>query len=109
MDEDLNNGNILTQLIYQSGRLKEYEMLMKLSQSFPGQIVFSSSFSKELNVNSLQQEEAPVEVKLNDIVRVTIKTASVFVFDRYKEIRNTGGAILIDETSNLTVAAFMIQ
>jgi sulfate adenylyltransferase subunit 1 len=63
----------------------------------------------KLNVNSLLHEQAPSKVGLNDIVKVTIKTASPVVFDSYKNLRTSGGAILIDETSNVTVGACMIQ
>jgi len=63
----------------------------------------------KLNVNSLEKEPAPNEASLNDIVKVTIKTASPIPFDSYKKIRVNGGAILIDETSHVTVGACMIQ
>lgn len=63
----------------------------------------------KLNVNSLNREQAPEKVGLNDIVKATIKTALPLVFDTYKKLRTTGGAILIDETSNVTVGACMIQ
>lgn len=63
----------------------------------------------KLDVNSLQKEYAPGTVGLNDIVRATIKTASPIQFDAYKDLRVNGGAILIDETSNVTVGACMIQ
>lgn len=63
----------------------------------------------KLNVNSLLHEQAPAKVGLNDIVKATIKTASPVVFDSYKNLRTSGGAILIDETSNVTVGACMIQ
>lgn len=63
----------------------------------------------KLDVNSLQKEYAPGTVGLNDIVRATIKTASPIPFDAYKDLRVNGGAILIDETSNVTVGACMIQ
>jgi sulfate adenylyltransferase subunit 1 len=63
----------------------------------------------KLNVNSLLHEDAPQRVGLNDIVKATIKTASPIAFDSYKELRTSGGAILIDETSNVTVGACMIQ
>ncbi|HSN61932.1 MAG TPA: EF-Tu/IF-2/RF-3 family GTPase, partial [Ferruginibacter sp.] len=65
--------------------------------------------SYKLNVNSLQKEDAPEKAVLNDIVKVTIKTASPIVFDAYSKLRVNGGAILIDETSNVTVGACMIQ
>ncbi|KAI9431366.1 sulfate adenylyltransferase subunit 1 [Russula earlei] len=62
-----------------------------------------------LDVNSLQQVAAPQQVGLNDIVKVSVKTAGPIAFDSYKELRVHGGAILIDETSNVTVGACMIQ
>ncbi len=63
----------------------------------------------KLNVNTLEKEYNPVTVGLNDIVRVKIKTASEVAFDPYKKLQSNGGAILIDETSNVTVGACMIQ
>ena len=63
----------------------------------------------KLNVNSLLKEPAPAQAVLNDIVKVKIKTASPIPFDSYKKLRANGGAILIDETSNVTVGACMIQ
>jgi sulfate adenylyltransferase subunit 1 len=63
----------------------------------------------KLDVNTLQKKFAPSLVELNDVIRATIKTASPLPFDSYKELRENGGAILIDETSFVTVAACMIQ
>jgi len=63
----------------------------------------------KLNVNTLEKEYNPVSVALNDIVKVTIKTASDLPFDPYKSLQSNGGAILIDETSHVTVGACMIQ
>ena len=63
----------------------------------------------KLDVNSLLQEPSPEQAQLNDIVKVKIKTASPIPYDSYKKLRVNGGAILIDETSNVTVGACMIQ
>jgi sulfate adenylyltransferase subunit 1 len=63
----------------------------------------------KLNVNTLDKEFAPESVKLNDIVKATIRTASDIPYDSYSALRANGGVILIDETSNVTVAACMIQ
>ncbi|MEA3426907.1 MAG: GTP-binding protein [Bacteroidota bacterium] len=63
----------------------------------------------KLDVNSLQQEALTGTVGLNEVVRATIKTASPVACDTYKHLRVNGGAILIDETSNVTVGACMIQ
>ena len=63
----------------------------------------------KLDVNTLQQREVSGEVGLNEIVSATIKSVSPLVFDRYSDLRENGSAILVDETSNNTVAAVMIQ
>lgn len=63
----------------------------------------------KLDVNTLLQQAVSGEVKLNEIVAATIKTVSPLVYDRYSELESNGSAILVDETSNNTVAAVMIQ
>ena len=55
------------------------------------------------------EEPSPEQAGLNDIVKVKIKTASPIPYDSYKKLRVNGGAILIDETSHVTVGACMIQ
>lgn len=48
------------------------------------------------------------EVKLNEIVEVTIKTAAPIVFDRYADNWTTGAGVLIDSQTNMTSAAVML-
>lgn len=61
-----------------------------------------------LDVHTLDRQPA-AEAALNDIVRVKLKVASPVSFDAYSELRENGSAILIDETSNVTVGACMLQ
>jgi sulfate adenylyltransferase subunit 1 len=63
----------------------------------------------KLDVNTLQQQDVIDNVKLNEVVRVSIKTASPIVADSYEILPTNASAILIDETSNSTVAAVLIQ
>ncbi|MBO9635982.1 MAG: GTP-binding protein [Chitinophagaceae bacterium] len=63
----------------------------------------------KLDVNTLQQEAGPQQAVLNDVIKATIKTATPVSFDAYGDLRVNGGAILIDETSHVTVGACMIQ
>lgn len=63
----------------------------------------------KLDVNTLQEIDSPEKAVLNDIIKVKIKTATPVAFDSYKKLRQNGGAILIDETSCVTVGACMIQ
>ncbi|HEV3411038.1 MAG TPA: GTP-binding protein [Puia sp.] len=62
-----------------------------------------------LDVNTLERQLSPSQAGLNDIVKVTIRTASLLPFDAYTDLPANGGAILIDETSNVTVGACLLQ
>ncbi|GAB3903683.1 GTP-binding protein [Larkinella knui] len=63
----------------------------------------------QLNVNTYEETVDVESLKLNDIARVILKTAKPVSFDPYSKNRVNGGAILIDETSNVTVGALMLQ
>jgi bifunctional enzyme CysN/CysC len=58
-----------------------------------------------LDPETLDDLDNPVELVLNDIGSVTLRTSSVVVADPYTEDRDSGAFILIDETSNDTVGA----
>ena len=62
-----------------------------------------------LDVNTLQKQYVPEKIELNEVIKATIKTASPVPYDSYKILRANGSGILIDETSNVTVGACMIQ
>lgn len=62
-----------------------------------------------LDVNTLEKHTGITQVNLNDVAKVTIKTASPVVFDSYNSVRVNGGAILIDETAFTTVAGCMLN
>lgn len=62
----------------------------------------------KIDVNTLQQTPETDAVKLNEIVKVRLKTASPLVFDAFEKNNSTGSAILVDETSNSTVGAVML-
>ena len=62
-----------------------------------------------LDVTTLTDGPPPDELTLNDIARITLRTASPVVADPYTENRTTGAFILIDEDSNDTVAAGMVR
>jgi sulfate adenylyltransferase subunit 1 len=62
----------------------------------------------QLNVNTYEHTEGVQNLKLNDLAKVVLRTAQPVSFDPYVQNRATGGAILIDETSNVTVGALML-
>ncbi len=63
----------------------------------------------KLDVNSLQQQPVEGTVKLNEVVKATIKTSAPLAYDSFDKLSTNGCAILIDETGNSTVAAVLIQ
>lgn len=62
----------------------------------------------KIDVNTLEKIPVTESIRLNEVVKVRLKTASPLVFDCFEESKATGNAILIDETSNSTVGAVMI-
>jgi len=67
------------------------------------------SIDYKIDVNTLSHQPVEGGVKLNEVVKATIKAASPLVFDSYNRISANGSAILVDETSNSTVAAVLFQ
>ena len=61
-----------------------------------------------LDPETLDELDQPVELEINDIGTVTLRTSSVLVADPYADNRDNGAFILIDETSNDTVGAGII-
>ncbi|PXY22565.1 adenylyl-sulfate kinase [Prauserella muralis] len=61
-----------------------------------------------LDVNTLHRDESAEALALNEIGRVQLRTRQPLLFDPYRRNRFTGGFILVDDTTNNTVAAGMI-
>ncbi|MFF0815589.1 adenylyl-sulfate kinase [Rhodococcus sp. NPDC003318] len=58
-----------------------------------------------IDPETLEENESPSELALNDIGRITLRTSTVVLADTYRANRDTGAFILIDEHSNDTVGA----
>ncbi len=63
----------------------------------------------KLDINTLEKNFDDKEIKMNDIAKIRIKTGKPLFFDKYANNRQTGSVILIDEHTNETVAAGMIE
>ncbi|MEE6185788.1 Bifunctional enzyme CysN/CysC [Mycovorax composti] len=63
----------------------------------------------KVDVNTLERTEVTDNVKLNEVVKAKIKTAQPLVYDPFDKISDYGNAILVDETSNSTVAAVLLN
>ena len=62
----------------------------------------------KVDINTLHRMEDDKQIGANDIARVKLRTTNPLLVDEYDQNRNTGSIILVDETTNETVAAGMI-
>jgi len=62
-----------------------------------------------VDIHTLEDRAAPERLELNDIARLRLRLSEPLAVDPYAENRATGAFILIDESTNDTVAAGMIQ
>ena len=68
-----------------------------------------SALNYRLDVNTLHRDESADRLSLNDIGRVWLHLRDPLMFDAYARNRETGSFILVDEATNRTVAAGMIN
>ncbi|SFN76310.1 sulfate adenylyltransferase subunit 1 [Salegentibacter flavus] len=62
----------------------------------------------KMDINTFERNSEDSNLEMNDIARVKIRTTRRLMLDSYRDNRNTGSIILIDESTNETVAAGMI-
>ena len=62
----------------------------------------------KIDINTYNRDTTDKNLEMNDIARVKIRTTHRLMIDSYRDNRNTGSMILIDEQTNETVAAGMI-
>lgn len=63
----------------------------------------------KVDINTLENNYDDKIVKMNDIAKIRIKASKPLYFDKYKINRQLGGVILIDEYTNETLGAGMIE
>jgi sulfate adenylyltransferase subunit 1 len=62
----------------------------------------------KMDINTLEENEIDKNVKMNDIAKISLRTAQPLFFDSYNKNRKTGSFVLIDEVTNETMCAGMI-
>ncbi|HTI09653.1 MAG TPA: GTP-binding protein [Puia sp.] len=122
-DIDISRGDLIAKADHQPRVEQELEVLLCWMDSkllIPGNKYLLQIGSRtvrsvvkeieyRLDVNTLEKNYGVQQAGLNDIVKATIRTATPLPFDSYATLQANGGVILIDETSNVTVGACMIQ
>jgi len=61
------------------------------------------------NINTYEKDLDDKQIKMNDIANLSLMTAKPIFYDSYRKNRTTGSIILVDEGTNETVAAGMIN
>ena len=84
------------------------QKLLLQQNSFRTKAIVKEIHAK-VNIHTFEKEESDGTMKLNDICEVLIKTAESISFDGYKNNHATGAFILINENTNNTVAAGIIN
>jgi sulfate adenylyltransferase subunit 1 len=63
----------------------------------------------KIDINTMQKIKQDNDIKMNDIVQVRMRTTRPIMYDDYHYNRITGSLILIDESTNETVAAGVMK
>jgi len=67
------------------------------------------SVNYKMDISTLEKNSSDLNITMNEIASITIRTAKPLFFDSYKSNNITGSIILIEEGTNETVAAGMID
>ncbi|MEG0602614.1 MAG: GTP-binding protein [Mucinivorans sp.] len=66
------------------------------------------SIDYKVDMETLEHSTTDRSIHMNDIARITIRTARPLVFDSYRDNRTTGSLVFIDSATNETIGAAMI-
>jgi sulfate adenylyltransferase subunit 1 len=122
-DVDVSRGNVIVPVQQQPLSDKAFSSMICWMDTKPLQIgnrywlqlnstlvkCIVTNINNVLNVDSLTKQEDIDKIQLNEIASITLKTATPLVYDKYESLPVNGAAILIDEATNVTVGACMIQ
>lgn len=121
-DIDVSRGDMIVRKNNQPEMEQEFDVMLCWLNSQPAQprtkytILHTSSEKRamikdvvyKMDINTFERDSEDKNLAMNDIARVTIRTTHRLMLDAYRDNRNTGSLILIDENTNETVAAGMI-
>jgi len=121
-DLDVGRGDMIVKKNNQPALLQEFDAMVCWFNSQPARLrvkynllhttnetkVMLTEIIYKIDINSLERDGEDKYIGMNDICRVKLKSAKPIMADPYRENRFTGSFILIDESTNETVAAGMI-
>jgi sulfate adenylyltransferase subunit 1 len=121
-DIDVGRGDMIVKTNNQPEMQQEFDVMLCWLNDKPARprarytIMHTSNEKKamikeviyQIDINTYARNTEKKDLDMNAIARVTLKTTRPLMLDSYRENRYTGSIILIDETTNETVAAGMI-
>ena len=121
-DLDICRGDMIVKLSVEPKSTREFDATLcwfSMSKPRPGAkytLLHTTNEAKamikqihyKLDINTLNNHEEYESIKMNDIIKVSLKTTRTIFTDSYSRNRSTGAFILVDEYSNETIAAGMI-
>jgi sulfate adenylyltransferase subunit 1 len=121
-DIDISRGDMIVRKNNQPTCLQEFDVMLCWLSNAParprGKYTIRHTTNEQksmitdvvykININTLERDTDDTEIGMNDICRVKIKTTKPLMIDEYRDNRSTGSIILIDDSTNETVAAGMI-
>ena len=68
-----------------------------------------TAIDNRIDISTYEPESEPPELAMNDIGEIRIKTSKPLAYDGYATNRLTGSLVLIEQGTNATVAAGMLN
>lgn len=121
-DIDVSRGDMIVKTNNQPEMHQEFDVMLCWLNEQPARprakytIMHTSNEKKamikeviyQIDINTYARDVENKDLAMNAIARVTLKITLPLMLDSYRENRFTGSIILIDETTNETVAAGMV-
>ncbi len=121
-DIDISRGDMIVRTNNQPDSVQDLEVMLCWLNDKPAKprakytIMHTSNEQKamireviyKIDIETLNRKTDDPEMKMNDICKVKLRTTKPLMQDPYRENRYTGSIILIDDSTNETVAAGMI-
>lgn len=121
-DIDISRGDMIVRANNQPKQVQEFEAMICWLNSTTarprGKYTIKHTTNEQksmitdvlykINIDNLERNSDDKDIVMNDICRITIKTTKPLMIDEYRDNRSTGSFILIDDSTNETVAAGMI-
>lgn len=119
---DISRGDLVSRVNNQPTCSKEFDVMLcwlnnssanlrakyKVLHTTNEQRAIVKEIIYKIDIQTFDRENNVDEIKMNDILRVKLQISKPLMIDSYRDNRSTGSIILIDESTNETVAAGMI-